>query len=52
MSRSWLAFGVGLLVLASPLHAVWSSGRDSLAPAFVVAAGLVGLGVWVSRART
>jgi hypothetical protein len=50
LSRSWLAFGVGLLVLASPLRRAWASGDEPWV-AFGIGAGLVLLGVWVSRAR-
>jgi hypothetical protein len=44
-----VAFGVGLLVLVSPLRMVWASPGSNPWGAFGLAMGLVGLAVWVSR---
>lgn len=49
MTRSWVAFAVGLLVTASPLRRAWA--QPELGPwlLFWVSVGLILLAVWVAR---
>jgi hypothetical protein len=51
MTRSWLAFAAGLLVLATPLRRLWAQVPYGPWGLFVVSAALVVVAVWVSRGR-
>lgn len=51
MARSWLTFGFGVLVLASPLRLLWARPGAWAGAVFVAWAGLVVAGLWLSRER-
>jgi hypothetical protein len=51
VTRSWVGFALGLLVLASPLRQAWAQPQYGPWSLFVVAAGLVLVAAWVSRGR-
>jgi hypothetical protein len=50
MTRSWLSFVAGLLVLVSPLRQAWAQPQYGPWSLFVVTAALLVLAVLVSRA--
>lgn len=52
MTRSWVAFAVGLLLTASPLRRVWAQPEFGPWALYVVSGGLVLLGLWVARGRS
>jgi hypothetical protein len=52
MTRSWVAFAVGLLVTASPLRRAWAQVELGPWALFVVSGGLLVLAVWVARERS
>lgn len=49
MTRSWLIFGLGVLLLVSPLRALWTRPGAPALGVFVLWAGLVALGWAVTR---
>lgn len=51
MTRSWLTFALGLVLLLSPLRAVWARPGAAASTIFVVWAGLVLLGWSLARGR-
>lgn len=51
MTRSWLAFGLGVLLLLSPLRLLWARPGAEVSSVFVVWAVLVFAGVLVGRGR-
>lgn len=51
MTRSWLGFALGLLVLVSPLRRLWAQPQYGPWSLFVVSFGLLLLAAWVARAR-
>ncbi|MFZ5440823.1 MAG: hypothetical protein ACOZQL_12505 [Myxococcota bacterium] len=51
MTRSWLTFALGLVLLISPLRALWAHPGASAFTIFAVWAGLVVLGWGLSRGR-
>lgn len=52
MTRSWLAFGVGVVVLLSPLRLVWARTGAPAWSIFVVWGLLVAVGWATTRGRT
>lgn len=51
MTRSWLAFGMGVLLLLSPLRLLWARPGAEVSSVFAVWVFLVVAGVLVSRGR-
>lgn len=51
MTRSWLTFGFGALLLVSPLRALWVRPGASAWTVFLVWAALVWLGWGLARGR-
>ena len=51
MTRSWLTFGLGLLILISPLRALWTRPGAPAFGIFLVWAGLVALSWVLLRGR-
>ncbi len=51
MTRSWLGFGLALLLLVSPLRRLWAEVDYGPWSLFVVFALLVGVAGWVSRGQ-
>jgi len=52
MTRSWVAFAVGLLLTASPLRRVWAQPEHGPWALFVVSFGLLLLAIWVAKGRS
>jgi hypothetical protein len=51
MTRSWVSFGFGVLLLATPLRLLWSHPGAPTAGVFLVWTALIVLGAILSRER-
>jgi hypothetical protein len=51
MTRAWLTFGFGVLLLASPLRLLWARPGAPAWSVFITWAVLVLAGVWLARER-
>lgn len=51
MTRSWVAFAVGLLLTASPLRRLWAQPELGPWALFVVSGGLLLMAGWVASGR-
>jgi hypothetical protein len=51
VTRSFTGFGLGLLVLVSPLRRLWAQADAGPWGLFLVASGLLVVAFWVSRSE-